>query len=199
MDHEQRVNQATLLSFANPGFTMQYVCWGYSVSSFCASHCDMTLFSPTPDTKVLNVKEWYKNREDMLETREFNQRTDVTTEYFAPGHVLGLKGTHAPWESWLIWNAICWPPRLRWCDPEGRLILSQVCCLCATQNAPKPLSCSSRAAVKPWCANEEHIIWAHNGEECPSALVKLTKWMHWARNCPLGGSLSLGCLLRLAD
>ncbi|XP_066493846.1 dynein regulatory complex subunit 7 [Tiliqua scincoides] len=51
----------------------------------------LTLFEDPDYTKVLNIKEWYKNREDMLETREMNQRNDVTTEYFAPGHVLGLK------------------------------------------------------------------------------------------------------------
>uniref|UniRef100_A0ABM5ETQ7 Dynein regulatory complex subunit 7 n=1 Tax=Pogona vitticeps TaxID=103695 RepID=A0ABM5ETQ7_9SAUR len=51
----------------------------------------LTLFEDPDRTKVLEVKEWYKNREDMMETRELNKKTDVTTEFFLPGHVQGLK------------------------------------------------------------------------------------------------------------
>uniref|UniRef100_A0A8B9ZDY0 Dynein regulatory complex subunit 7 n=1 Tax=Anas platyrhynchos TaxID=8839 RepID=A0A8B9ZDY0_ANAPL len=42
-------------------------------------------------TEVVEVKEWFKNREDMLDMRELNKKTQLTTEYFSPGHLLGLK------------------------------------------------------------------------------------------------------------
>ncbi|XP_067406158.1 dynein regulatory complex subunit 7 isoform X2 [Emydura macquarii macquarii] len=42
-------------------------------------------------TRVLEVKEWFKNREDMVNMRQLNKKTEVTTEYFSPGHVQGLK------------------------------------------------------------------------------------------------------------
>lgn len=45
-----------------------------------------------PGTEVVEVKEWFKNREDMLDMRELNKKTQLTTEYFSPGHLLGLKG-----------------------------------------------------------------------------------------------------------
>ncbi|XP_033013338.1 dynein regulatory complex subunit 7 [Lacerta agilis] len=51
----------------------------------------LTLFEDPDRTKVLEVKEWYKNREDVLETRELNKQTEVTKETFMPGHVQGLK------------------------------------------------------------------------------------------------------------
>lgn len=38
------------------------------------------------------MKEWFKNREDMLDMREVNKQTQLTTEYFSPGHLFGLKG-----------------------------------------------------------------------------------------------------------
>ncbi|XP_047924904.2 dynein regulatory complex subunit 7 isoform X3 [Anser cygnoides] len=42
-------------------------------------------------TEVVEVREWFKNREDMLDMRELNKQTQLTTEYFSPGHLLGLK------------------------------------------------------------------------------------------------------------
>ncbi|CAI5781901.1 Coiled-coil domain-containing protein 135 [Podarcis lilfordi] len=51
----------------------------------------LTLFEDPDRTKVLEVKEWYKNREDVLDTRELNKKTEVTKEFFMPGHVQGLK------------------------------------------------------------------------------------------------------------
>ncbi|XP_060131880.1 dynein regulatory complex subunit 7 isoform X2 [Zootoca vivipara] len=51
----------------------------------------LTLFEDPDRTKVLEVKEWYKNREDVLETRDLNKKTEVTNEFFMPGHVQGLK------------------------------------------------------------------------------------------------------------
>ena len=48
-----------------------------------------------PGAEVVEVKEWFKNREDMLEMREVNKQTQLTTEYFSPGHLLGLIGIPA--------------------------------------------------------------------------------------------------------
>lgn len=45
-----------------------------------------------PGTEVVEVREWFRNREDMLDMREVNKQTQLTTEYFSPGHLLGLKG-----------------------------------------------------------------------------------------------------------
>ncbi|XP_015268298.1 PREDICTED: dynein regulatory complex subunit 7 [Gekko japonicus] len=51
----------------------------------------LTLYEDPDCKRLLEVKEWFKNREDMMERRELNKQTEVTTEYFAPGHVQGLK------------------------------------------------------------------------------------------------------------
>uniref|UniRef100_A0A8D0GJM9 Dynein regulatory complex subunit 7 n=1 Tax=Sphenodon punctatus TaxID=8508 RepID=A0A8D0GJM9_SPHPU len=51
----------------------------------------LTLYEDPECTKVLEVREWFKNREDMMEMKEVNKHTEVTTEYFDPGHVQGLK------------------------------------------------------------------------------------------------------------
>ncbi|XP_061449711.1 dynein regulatory complex subunit 7 isoform X2 [Rhineura floridana] len=51
----------------------------------------LTVYEDPDCTKVLEVKEWFKNREDMMETRELNKQTGVTMEFFMPGHVQGLK------------------------------------------------------------------------------------------------------------
>ncbi|XP_063169158.1 dynein regulatory complex subunit 7 [Candoia aspera] len=51
----------------------------------------LTLYEDPDCTKVLEVKEWFKNREDMLDTRELNKQTKVTAEQFLPGHAQGLK------------------------------------------------------------------------------------------------------------
>ncbi|XP_019361434.1 PREDICTED: dynein regulatory complex subunit 7 isoform X1 [Gavialis gangeticus] len=51
----------------------------------------LTVFEDQDCTKVLEVRQWFKNREDLLEMRQVNKITEVTTEYFGPGHVLGLK------------------------------------------------------------------------------------------------------------
>ncbi|KAL7978736.1 hypothetical protein Chor_013225 [Crotalus horridus] len=42
-------------------------------------------------TKVLEVKEWFKYREDKLDIRELNKQTNIIAEQFLPGHALGLK------------------------------------------------------------------------------------------------------------
>ncbi|NXX55520.1 DRC7 protein, partial [Scopus umbretta] len=51
----------------------------------------LTIYADFDCTKVVEVREWFKNREDMLDMREVNKQTQLTTEYFSPGHLLGLK------------------------------------------------------------------------------------------------------------
>uniref|UniRef100_A0A8C8RPG4 Dynein regulatory complex subunit 7 n=1 Tax=Pelusios castaneus TaxID=367368 RepID=A0A8C8RPG4_9SAUR len=51
----------------------------------------LTHYEDLECTRVLEVKEWFKNREDMMSMRQVNKKTEVTTEYFSPGHVQGLK------------------------------------------------------------------------------------------------------------
>ncbi|XP_009892805.1 PREDICTED: coiled-coil domain-containing protein lobo homolog [Charadrius vociferus] len=51
----------------------------------------LTVYADLDCTEVVEVKEWFKNREDMLDMREVNKRTQLTTDYFSPGHLLGLK------------------------------------------------------------------------------------------------------------
>uniref|UniRef100_A0A8D0F5Z0 Dynein regulatory complex subunit 7 n=1 Tax=Strix occidentalis caurina TaxID=311401 RepID=A0A8D0F5Z0_STROC len=51
----------------------------------------LTVYADLDCAEVVEVKEWFKNREDMLEMREVNKQTQLTTEYFSPGHLLGLK------------------------------------------------------------------------------------------------------------
>ncbi|XP_032848732.2 dynein regulatory complex subunit 7 isoform X3 [Tyto alba] len=51
----------------------------------------LTVYADLDCTEAVEVKEWFKNREDMLDLREVNKQTQLTTEYFSPGHLLGLK------------------------------------------------------------------------------------------------------------
>ncbi|NXJ32559.1 DRC7 protein, partial [Ciconia maguari] len=51
----------------------------------------LTIYADLDCTEVVEVREWFKNREDMLDMREVNKQTQLTTEYFSPGHLLGLK------------------------------------------------------------------------------------------------------------
>ncbi|NWX48082.1 DRC7 protein, partial [Steatornis caripensis] len=51
----------------------------------------LTVYADLDCTEVVEVKEWFKNREDMLDMRQVNKRTQLTTEHFSPGHHLGLK------------------------------------------------------------------------------------------------------------
>ncbi|XP_074769198.1 dynein regulatory complex subunit 7 isoform X2 [Athene noctua] len=51
----------------------------------------LTVYADLDCAEVVKVKEWFKNREDMLDVREVNKQTQLTTEYFSPGHLLGLK------------------------------------------------------------------------------------------------------------
>ncbi|XP_075366365.1 dynein regulatory complex subunit 7 isoform X1 [Mycteria americana] len=51
----------------------------------------LTIYADLDCTEVVEVREWFKNREDMLDMREVNKQTQLTKEYFSPGHLLGLK------------------------------------------------------------------------------------------------------------
>ncbi|XP_030326679.1 dynein regulatory complex subunit 7 isoform X4 [Strigops habroptila] len=46
---------------------------------------------PPRDTDVVEVREWFENREDILVRREVNKQTQLTTDYFSEGHSLCLK------------------------------------------------------------------------------------------------------------
>lgn len=49
-----------------------------------------------PGTKILEVKEWFQNREDMLELRHVNKITGLIIDSFKPGHSQALRGTWTP-------------------------------------------------------------------------------------------------------
>ncbi|XP_014802627.1 PREDICTED: dynein regulatory complex subunit 7 isoform X1 [Calidris pugnax] len=51
----------------------------------------LTIYADLGCTEVAEVREWFKNREDRLEMREVNKQTQLTTDYFSPGHLLCLK------------------------------------------------------------------------------------------------------------
>ncbi|XP_072202604.1 dynein regulatory complex subunit 7 [Excalfactoria chinensis] len=51
----------------------------------------LTIYADSYYTNAAEVREWFKNREDMLDRREVNKQTEQTTEYFSPGHPFGLK------------------------------------------------------------------------------------------------------------
>ncbi|XP_023421775.1 dynein regulatory complex subunit 7 isoform X2 [Cavia porcellus] len=42
-------------------------------------------------TKILEIKEWYQNREDTLELKHINNSTGLHTDYFRPGHPQALR------------------------------------------------------------------------------------------------------------
>ncbi|XP_051485112.1 dynein regulatory complex subunit 7 isoform X2 [Apus apus] len=51
----------------------------------------LTIYADSDYTEAVEVREWFKNREDLLVMREVNKQTQVTTDYFSPGHLLSLK------------------------------------------------------------------------------------------------------------
>nr|XP_060644219.1 dynein regulatory complex subunit 7 [Anolis sagrei ordinatus] len=51
----------------------------------------LTVYEDLDCTKKLVIKEWFKNREDVMDMRELNKQTDWITEFFLPGHAHGLK------------------------------------------------------------------------------------------------------------
>ncbi|NXY49935.1 DRC7 protein, partial [Ceuthmochares aereus] len=51
----------------------------------------LTIYADLDRTEVVEVREWFKNREDMLDMRQVNKQTQLTTDYFSPGHLFHLK------------------------------------------------------------------------------------------------------------
>lgn len=51
-----------------------------------------TIYVSPTGTKVLEIKEWYQNREDMLELKHINKTTGLHVNYFKPGHPQALCG-----------------------------------------------------------------------------------------------------------
>uniref|UniRef100_A0A8C3WY03 Dynein regulatory complex subunit 7 n=1 Tax=Catagonus wagneri TaxID=51154 RepID=A0A8C3WY03_9CETA len=53
--------------------------------------CRLTAYEDLECTKTLEVKEWFQNREDVLELRHVNKITGLITDYFKPGHPQALR------------------------------------------------------------------------------------------------------------
>ncbi|XP_049720426.1 dynein regulatory complex subunit 7 isoform X1 [Elephas maximus indicus] len=53
--------------------------------------CRLTTYEDLECTNILEIKEWYQNREDMLELRHMNKTTGLNTDYFKPGHPQALR------------------------------------------------------------------------------------------------------------
>ncbi|XP_068849314.1 dynein regulatory complex subunit 7 [Capricornis sumatraensis] len=53
--------------------------------------CRLTTYEDLECTKTLEVKEWYQNREDMLELKHINKITGLNVDYFKPGHPQALR------------------------------------------------------------------------------------------------------------
>ncbi|XP_064243257.1 dynein regulatory complex subunit 7 isoform X3 [Passer domesticus] len=51
----------------------------------------LTVYADSDCTEELEVKEWFKHREDLLYMREMNKQTQLITDHFMPGHPLLLK------------------------------------------------------------------------------------------------------------
>ncbi|NWW32007.1 DRC7 protein, partial [Panurus biarmicus] len=51
----------------------------------------LTVYADSDCTEELEVKEWFKHREDLLYMREVNKQTQLITDHFRPGHSLLLK------------------------------------------------------------------------------------------------------------
>nr|XP_020020157.1 dynein regulatory complex subunit 7 [Castor canadensis] len=53
--------------------------------------CRLTTYQDLECTKILEIKEWYQNREDMLELKHINKTTGLNVDYFKPGHSQALR------------------------------------------------------------------------------------------------------------
>ncbi|XP_066050417.1 dynein regulatory complex subunit 7 [Chamaea fasciata] len=51
----------------------------------------LTVYADSDRTEELEVKEWFKHREDLLYMREVNKQTQLITDHFKPGHSFLLK------------------------------------------------------------------------------------------------------------
>ncbi|XP_016062002.1 PREDICTED: dynein regulatory complex subunit 7 isoform X2 [Miniopterus natalensis] len=53
--------------------------------------CRLSTYEDSECTKTLEIKEWYQNREDMLELKHINKVTGLNIDYFKPGHPQALR------------------------------------------------------------------------------------------------------------
>ncbi|KAM5207902.1 dynein regulatory complex subunit 7 isoform 2-T7 [Hipposideros larvatus] len=53
--------------------------------------CRLSTYEDLECTKTLEIKEWYQNREDMLELKHINEITGLIIDYFKPGHPHALR------------------------------------------------------------------------------------------------------------
>uniref|UniRef100_A0A2K5S8Y7 Dynein regulatory complex subunit 7 n=1 Tax=Cebus imitator TaxID=2715852 RepID=A0A2K5S8Y7_CEBIM len=51
----------------------------------------LTTYEDLECTNILEIKEWYQSREDMLELKHINKTTGLKTDYFKPGHPHALR------------------------------------------------------------------------------------------------------------
>ncbi|XP_071613410.1 dynein regulatory complex subunit 7 isoform X2 [Heliangelus exortis] len=51
----------------------------------------LTIYEDLNYTEAVEIREWFKNRDDLLDMRQVNIQTQVTTDYFSPGRLLNLK------------------------------------------------------------------------------------------------------------
>ncbi|KAM6223368.1 dynein regulatory complex subunit 7 [Rhynchocyon petersi] len=51
----------------------------------------LTTYKDLECTDVLEIKEWYQNREDRLELKHMNKTTGLNSDYFKPGHPQALR------------------------------------------------------------------------------------------------------------
>lgn len=82
--------------------------------ALCWEQCDaalvaVSILDPT-GTKILEIKEWYQNREDTLELKHINNSTGLHTDYFRPGHPQALRGTWSWDPGGGVTRALEWPP-----------------------------------------------------------------------------------------
>ncbi|XP_058135927.1 dynein regulatory complex subunit 7 isoform X2 [Dasypus novemcinctus] len=52
--------------------------------------CRLTTYENLECTRILEIKEWYANREDMLELKHISKITGLNVDYFKPGHPQAL-------------------------------------------------------------------------------------------------------------
>ncbi|XP_007946245.1 dynein regulatory complex subunit 7 [Orycteropus afer afer] len=53
--------------------------------------CRLTTYEDLECTRIVEIKEWYENREDMLELKHMNKITGLNIDYFKPGHPQALR------------------------------------------------------------------------------------------------------------
>ncbi|XP_004704701.1 dynein regulatory complex subunit 7 isoform X1 [Echinops telfairi] len=53
--------------------------------------CCLSIYRDLECTDLLEIKQWYQNREDRLELRHINQETGLNVDYFKPGHPQALR------------------------------------------------------------------------------------------------------------